>query len=620
MRQSPVDAAFASVRSSFFHVGIFSGILNLLMLTGSLYMLQVYDRVMTSRSVPTLIGLSLLALAAFTLQGVVDMVRTRILARMSARVDAEIAPLAAGTIIELARRGAAPDQSMRAVRDLDAIRGFMASNGPTAFIDMPFLPLFILACFLLHPWLGVLAVAGGVVIVIMTLMTEAWSSKPAQSMARTGFERQMMAETGRRNYEVIVAMGLQKTFTDRYIDAHTRHMRDLLSLSDTASGIGSVVKVFRFALQSAVLGLGAYLAIQDQMSAGAMIAASILTSRALAPIEVAIAHWKGFIAAREGYRRLKKNTALEYDPDRATALPAPTDTLTVQELVVVPPNTQRPVVTGASFRLNKGDALGLIGPSGSGKSSLAKALVGVWPPARGSVRLDGALLSQWEPSQLGASIGYLPQDVELFDGTISENIARFQKNFDSEAVIAAARAARAYDLITTLPEGFDTKLGEGGVALSAGQRQRVALARAFYGNPFLIVLDEPNSNLDNEGDEALAEAIREARARGAIVVIVTHRPAGLAAVNLAGAMQAGQMQDFGPRDEVLGRVLKRPGGAPPPAPPPGGPAPRAPVPQAPAPGGPSPFAAAQPPQSGAAPTAFASPFGALRTAPRKRNP
>ncbi len=610
MRQSPVDAAFASIRSSFVHVGVFSSILNLLMLTGSIYMLQVYDRVLTSRSVPTLIGLSILALAAFALQGLVDMVRTRILARMAARVDAAIAPLAAGTIVELSRRGLPPDQSMRATRDLDSIRSFMASTGPTAFIDMPFMPLFVLACFLLHPWLGILAIAGGAVIILLTLLTEAWSKDPSASMARSAFERQMLAETGRRNADVIVAMGLEKTFTSRYIDAHTRHVRDLISLSDTASGIGSAVKVFRFALQSAILGLGAYLAIHDQMSPGAMIAASILTSRALAPIEVAIANWKGFIAAREAYHRLKKNPALAGPELPETELPPPQNSLTVQELVVLPPNSQKPVVSGVSFRLNKGDALGLIGPSGSGKSSLAKALVGIWPSARGTVRLDGALLTQWDPALIGRSIGYLPQDVVLFDGTIAENIARLQQDASSEAIIAAAKAARAHDLIVSLPEGYETRIGEGGTSLSAGQRQRVALARAFFGDPFLIVLDEPNSNLDSDGDEALAEAIREARARGAIVIIVTHRPSGLASVGLAGAMQAGQMKAFGPRDEVLEQVLQRKPQTPPrPAAPTAFPAPHS--------AGSTAAAPTQP--AAAAPQPFASPFPALRTAPRTRN-
>jgi ATP-binding cassette subfamily C protein len=557
--ENPVSRALKATRADWLHVAVFSTAVNLLMLTGSIYMLQVYDRVLSSRSIATLVMLSLIVLAAFMLQGLMDAFRLKLLSRIGAKVDEELSPLTARAAVLLPIKGAKPAEAMQPMRDLDSLRGFLSSLGPTALIDMPFMPLFVLATFVLHPWLGWLAVVGGVLILCLTLWTERRSAAPTMALMRSGAERAQLAEGGRRNAEVIRALGMGGAFAARFQRAHSRHVADNLLLADAASGIGALARIFRFGLQSAVLGLGAYLVIKGEMGPGAMIAASILTSRALAPIELAVAHWKGFVAARQGYQRLKAVTPHLVAGDKDLALPKPSRALQVSDVVVAPPGSQRVIVQGVSFEMKAGQALGLIGPSGSGKSSLARALVGVWPALRGAVKLDGARLEQWEPEQLGGFLGYLPQDVELFDGSIAENIARFDASMTSESVLAAAKAAGAHDLIVSFPEGYDTAIGEGGAALSGGQRQRLALARALYGDPFMVVLDEPNASLDAEGDEALTRAIQAVKARGGICVVITHRPSGLAAVDLVGAMAGGKMQAFGPREDILQQMMRRGG-------------------------------------------------------------
>jgi len=554
----PVRRAFWTVRADWFHVGLFSAVVNVLMLTGSLYMLQVYDRVLASRSIPTLVALTLIAIAAFALQGALDAFRLKLLSRMGAKVDRELSPLAAQAVVLLPLKGARPADAQQPMRDLDALRGFLGSLGPTALIDMPFTPLFLVACFILHPWLGWLALAGCIIILVLTWITDRRSAGPTRAVMTSGIERARLAESGRRNAETIRGLGMSTAFNARQQQAHDGHVASALDLSDSASGIGAFAKVIRFVLQSAVLGLGAWLVVRGELGPGAMIAASILTSRALAPIELAVAHWKGFVAARQGLQRLRAIMPHLQTADKAIDLPKPFRSLHLTEATVAAPGSQRVIVQGVGFRLNAGQALGLIGPSGSGKSTLARALVGVWPLLRGSVRLDGARLDQWEPDRLGRSLGYLPQDVELFDGTVAENIARLDPDMTSESVVMAATAAGAHDMIVALPDGYDTAIGERGIALSGGQRQRIALARALYGDPFLVVLDEPNASLDNDGDEALTEAIRGVKARGGICVVVTHRPSGLAAVDLVGAMSGGQLQAFGPRDEVLQKVMRRP--------------------------------------------------------------
>jgi ATP-binding cassette subfamily C protein len=388
------------------------------------------------------------------------------------------------------------------------------------------------------------------------MLTEIRSRGPAEASSRIAAGRQVLAETARRNAEVIQALGLGGRMTARWHDQNEELLASQRRALGVTSGLGAASRVFRLVLQSALLGLGAYVVILGEATAGVMIAASIMTSRALAPIEGAIANWRGFILARQSCERLSRLIPMLSPDTRPLALPRPKSGIVVAELLVAPPGFTRPVLQNLSFSLKGGDGLGVIGPSASGKSTMARALCGVWKPLRGSIRLDGATLDQWDAESLGRDIGYLPQDIELFDGTVAENIARLDPNASSNAVLAAARAAGVHDMILGLPDGYSTRIGEGGAMLSGGQRQRIALARALYGDPFLVVLDEPNSNLDAEGDAALMAAIGGVRARGGIAVIIAHRPAALSAVNKLAVLASGQLQAFGPKDEVLAKVIQ----------------------------------------------------------------
>jgi len=563
-----VSAALRGTSRAWIHVAVFSTIVNLLMLTGSIYMMQVYDRVLASRSVATLIGVSIIALAAYALQGWLDHIRVQMLGRIGAAVDARLAPLTVRAAMSAPVSGANPTDALQPFRDLAALRTFLGSLGPTALIDIPFAPVFLFVCFMLHPWLGWLAIGGMAMIVGLTVLTERFSIAPGKRVSQSGSAQFAMLETGRRNAEAISALGMTGSFSQRFDLIHARHVEDYMQLSQATGGVNSFAKMFRFILQSAVLGLGALLVIRGEMSGGAMLAASVLTSRALAPVELAVAHLKAFVAARQGYARLKATLPEHESARRSLFLPAPSRAISVEDVTLNPPGSRRFIVMSVRFQLSAGQSLGLIGPSGSGKSSLARALVGIWQPARGAVRLDGALMTQWDGDSLGRSIGYLPQDVELFPGTIAENIARFDPEATSDGILAATKIAGAHDMIVALPDGYETVVGEGGAALSGGQRQRIALARALYGDPFLVVLDEPNSSLDADGDNALAAAIHAVKARGGIVIVITHRPSGLSAVDLVGVMNEGRLQAFGPRDEVLAATTRseaRPERAPRPA-------------------------------------------------------
>jgi ATP-binding cassette, subfamily C, bacterial PrsD len=560
----PVREALGATGGLWLHLGIFSALVNLLMLTGSLYMMQVYDRVLASRSIPTLVGVSLLALAAFALQGWLDHVRMRMLSRISAAVDLALAPLALRAVMA---PGAAADpaEAGQPLRDLQALCAFLASPGPTALLDMPFVPLFLLITFLLHPWLGLLGLAGMATVLLLALMAERRSALAGRAVTASANRQLALAETGRRSAELVRALGMSGAHAALFRKAHAEQVGDALQMSEAAGAVTAFAKCFRFVLQSAVLGLGAFLAIGGELSAGSMLAASILVARALAPVEGAVAHLKSLTAARHGHQRLSAALRLHVEPATPVALPRPCRMLQAQDLAATPPGARQPTIAGVTFELRAGEAMALIGPSGSGKSTLARALVGALRPVAGGVRLDGALLTQWEPDTLGRLIGYLPQECELFAGTIAANIARLDPAPDPEAVIKAARAAGAHDMIVGFPEGYAKLLGEGGSGLSGGQRQRIALARALYGEPFLVVLDEPNSGLDAEGDAALAEAIRAVRDRGGIVVLVTHRQAGLAAADLVGVMAAGRMRMFGPKDAVLARATQQTGESPQPS-------------------------------------------------------
>ncbi|NIK47194.1 ATP-binding cassette subfamily C protein [Variibacter gotjawalensis] len=546
--------ALRDCRGAFWSVAIFSGLVNLLMLAGPLYMLQVYDRVLASRSVPTLIALSVLLAVAYGFQAILDLIRTRIVTRSAAVLDKDLGTTVHNAVLRLATNSRSID-AQQPVRDLDQIRSFLTSAGPIAIVDLPWMPVFLAICFLLHPWIGFLSLFGALLLVATTLLTERSSREPAREVAKGAGQRAAAIEADRRNSETITAMGLGDAMAKRWNEANNAYLTAVRRSSDVVSSYGGLSKVLRLFLQSGILGLGAYLVIQQQLSPGSMIAASIMMARALAPIETAIANWRGFVAARDATHRLSQMLAhFGISPERME-LPPPKQSFEAEDVVVVAPETQVPIVGGVRFQTRAGDVVGVIGPSGSGKTSLIRVLVGIWPPARGAVRIDGAELKQWSPTLLGPHIGYLSQAVELFDGTVAQNIARMANDPDPDKVVKAARAAGAHDMILHLRNGYDTRIGDSGAILSAGQRQRVALARALYNDPFLIVLDEPNANLDSDGEEALLTAIEQAAKRGAIVLMIAHRRGALKVCNRVLVLRDGAQMAFGPRDEVLARLM-----------------------------------------------------------------
>ncbi|MFN8829511.1 MAG: type I secretion system permease/ATPase [Labrys sp. (in: a-proteobacteria)] len=559
-RPSEVAAAMRRRWRDYLGVGIFSAAVSLLMLTGSLYMLQVYDRVLVSHSVDTLIGLSLIALVAFVLQGFLDTLRARMLARIGADFSQELAPRVFDIAARLPLAAGAAAERVDPVRELDSVRLFLSGFGPTALFDIPFMPLFFVATFLLHPLLGMMVIGGGVVLIGLTLAADWRARGPSWALAQSNQQRNRVMDTTRRHIEAIEAMGMRAALRDRWLTQEGASRRDGVVVADASGGIGAFAKVFRLMLQSAILGTGAYLAMEQQLSPGGMIAASIMAARALAPVETALANWRGFLQARQGYAVLSR-LFQQFPPEgRRLRLPVPKAGLVLDDATVAAPGSATPIIQNASLSVMAGQALAVIGPSASGKSTLARALVGVWPVTRGTIRLDGAELQHWDRRDLGRHVGYLPQDVGLFDATVAEIIARFDSEATPETIVAAAKAAGAHDMILSLPDGYETRLGDGGTAVSGGQRQRLALARALYRDPFLVILDEPNSNLDSDGDVALNAAIQSVRARGGIVVMITHRPSALTHVDLVALMAQGRIQSFGARDEVL-RQLQRPAAA-----------------------------------------------------------
>jgi PrtD family type I secretion system ABC transporter len=528
-----------------------SGIINILALTGAFYMLQIYDRALASGSISTLVALSALAIGLYLFQGVFDILRSQILVRLGARLDERLAPLAHKVVIDMPRYGYSTAEATERGRDVDTLRGFLASPGLIALFDLPWMPIYLVFVWLLHPMLGLLTIGGAVVLGLLTLATELLTRRHAKEMMRSAVLRNAVIDSNARNSDIMHSMGITGRAIDRFERANRRHLETQTKTSDIAGTFSGLSKVLRMMLQSAILGLGAYLTIKGELSAGSIIASSIVTARALAPVDQAIAQWKGMVAARRSHARLKETLAVITDDDGLLSLPAPQESLTVEAITTVAPHTGAVLLSDVSFELKAGQALALIGPSGGGKTTLVRSLLGIWPTLRGAVRVDGADLKQWPASFFNEHVGYLPQDVALMDGTISENICRFADTPEPRSIIRAARQAGIHELIVRLPNGYQTELGPNGMSLSAGQRQRIALARALYGDPFLIVLDEPNSNLDSEGEEALMLAITKVRARGGIVVIVAHRPSALQPVDMVGVMQNGKLVAFGPKDEVI---------------------------------------------------------------------
>jgi ATP-binding cassette subfamily C protein len=555
--RSELAEALTACRGAFYGTALISGVSNILMLTGAMFMLEIYDRVLPSRSMPTLVGLLVLAAALFTALGILDAIRGRILVRIGGTLDETLSGRVYDTLMRLPLRVGGRSDGTQPLRDLDAVRSYLSGLGPVALFDLPWIPLYLAICFAFHPLIGFTALAGAIILIALTLLTEILMRAPAKTATEAAVVRNGLAEAGRRNAEALVAMGMAGRIAARWSQANRQYMRSQQEASDLGGGLGATSKVLRMMLQSGVLAVGAYLVIHQEASAGIIIAGSILSARALAPVDLAIANWKGFVTARQSWQQLNK--LLMSSPARLAPmqLQTPVQRLNVEAVSGSPPGVPKIVVQDITFELVAGQGLGIIGPSGSGKSSLVRLLVGVWHPVRGNVRLDGAALDQWSPDALGRHIGYLPQDVELLAGTVAENIARFEPNADNEAVIAAARAVGVHDLIVRLPAGYDTPIGEQGSALSAGQAQRIALARAVYRDPFLVVLDEPNSNLDSEGEEALTRAILGIRERNGIVIVVAHRPSAIAGVDRLLMLNQGRAQALGPKDEVLAKVLQR---------------------------------------------------------------
>ncbi|PCI03009.1 MAG: type I secretion system permease/ATPase [Hyphomicrobiales bacterium] len=554
--QRPAAAIVSPLKSVIFSIALISGIVNLLALTAPLFMLQIYDRVLSSGSISTLIGLAVLALGLYIFQALLDIVRARIFLRIGEDFDHQLSARTHAAIVLLPLETRMPGDGLQPLRDLDNVRGFLSGQGPIALFDLPWMPLYLGICFVFHFWIGMTALVGAIVLVALTVLTDALSREPTQQTITHGMTRNALMEAGRRNAEVVRSMGLGGRIAEKWQEANSLYLKSNRRTGDIANTLGGIAKALRIMLQSGILGVGAWLVIQQEVSAGVMIASSVMMGRALAPIDMAIGSWKGFLMARQSWARLKDVFSFLPEETKTTALPRPKDDFVVKGVTIVPPGETTPTVSNVSFAISAGSALGIIGPSGCGKSTLARALVGAWTPARGEVRIDGASFDQWDPEIIGSYIGYLPQGVELFDGTIAENICRFDRDPDPEVIIAAAKAAGAHELIVGFSKGYDTRMGESGSALSAGQRQRVGLARALYGDPFLIVLDEPNANLDAEGEAALVKAIACVRERGGIVIIIAHRPSALGVVDLLLAMEGGRAKAFGPRDEILSKVLK----------------------------------------------------------------
>ncbi|RWN67387.1 MAG: type I secretion system permease/ATPase [Mesorhizobium sp.] len=559
--RTTLAAVLASFRRALAGIALMSGVVNVLALTGSFFMLQVYDRVIPGRSVPTLVGLAVFAGTLFVFQGVLELIRSRLLVRIGMALDARLSGQVYAALMRLPLRTKLAGDGLQSLRDLDQVRSFMSSAGPTALFDLPWMPLYLAICFLFHFWIGMTALAGVVVLFSLTLLAEIRTREPARKANSQAAARNTLAEATRRNVEVLQAMGFGSRIAERWSGINADYLDTNATASDLAGTLGTISKILRMMLQSGILAIGAYLVIHQEATGGIMIASSIMMSRALAPIELAIAHWRGFVTARQAWTRLTQLLVLLPETAISVSLPAPRSALSVENISVTPPGERRMVVQDATFALERGVGLGIVGPSASGKSSLVRAIAGIWLPVRGTVRLDGATLDQWSPEELGNHVGYLPQDVQLFDGTIAENIARFEPKAPSDKILAAARVAGVHDLVIHLPEGYETRIGEAGSALSAGQRQRIALARALYGDPFLVILDEPNSNLDAEGEAALTEAIQSVRARGGVAIVVAHRPSALASLDQVLVMANARIVAFGPKNEILNKIT-RPAGVP----------------------------------------------------------
>lgn len=555
-----IDAALLRYRSLFWVIAIFSGVINLLTIAPAIYAMQVFDRVMNSRNETTLLVLTLLVLGLFMLSSLIEWVRGQVMIKVSAGIDLDLGERLFGVAFQksLKEQNANPAQVLS---DLTALRQFVTGSALIAILDLPWMPIFLIATWLLHPWLGMFTLLGAVIMFSLAIWNEHATRKGLTEANQISVTSAKYVNSTLQNSEVIQAMGMLDNLQQRWSTQQQRLIAAQASASDKGSMISAITRLIRTAWQSLAMGLAMLLILDDQISGGVMMAVGFLISKAMQPAEQAISSWKQLDGAKASYQRLC--TLLDEFPEQTErmALPAPTGAMRIERLMVTPPGSKQPVLNGVDLTLSKGEVLAVIGPSASGKSSLARAMVGVWPAAHGSVRLDGAEIGQWSREAIGPHLGYLPQDIELFAGSVAENIARFGE-IDAEQVITAATQAGIHQMILRFANGYDTQLGPSGMGLSGGQRQRIALARALYGQPALVVLDEPNSNLDDAGETALVTAIGELRAKGTTVILVTHRPSVLAVVDKLLVLQDGTQKLFGPRDQVLKALLPA---APPPA-------------------------------------------------------
>lgn len=543
-------------RSLFWLVALFSVFVNILMLTAPLYMLQIYDRVLGSRSEETLLALSVLVAFLFLVMGLLDYSRGRILARIGAKFQANLDQRVFSAVLQASSNGRGNENAATGMRDLESIQRLLSSPVLASIFDIPWTPLFIFGIFLFHPWLGYLAITGGVALLILAFLNQFISRDPIQTANSSKFKSDQMAGQMRTEAELVQSLGMRQSSFDRLSVARDESLSSTINASDISGGFSVLTKTFRMFLQSAMLGLGAYLVLQNEMTGGAMIAGSILMGRALAPIEQLIAQWALVQQARKGWKNLSMLLSETPAERERTSLPTPKAHLKVDQLTLLPPGQQQAALQMVSFEVKPGQALGVIGQSGSGKSSLARAIMGVWVPARGKIRLDGAALDQYDPDVLGSYIGYLPQRVQLFDGTIAENIARMAIQPDDKAVVLAAQKAAAHEMILEFPDGYDTVVTANGGRLSGGQLQRIGLARAMYGEPVILVLDEPNSNLDNDGSIALNTAIKQMKAAGKAVIIMAHRPSAIQECEMILMLEGGIVKAFGPKEEVLKSMVQ----------------------------------------------------------------
>ncbi|MGK4343698.1 type I secretion system permease/ATPase [Ectopseudomonas oleovorans] len=556
VKENSLKAALKACKGSFISVGVFSFFVNALMLVPSFYMLQVYGRVVTSGSISTLVMLTIIMAVLMMTMGSLEWARSRVMVRVSTKLDVMLSRQVYRASFKRALDSGGMDASAQPLNDLTGLRQFLTSNGLFAFFDAPWLPIYIGVMFLFHPWFGWLAIASAIILLLLAFANEKLTGKALAEANRQNIAASLYTTKNLRNAEVIESMGMLETLMARWAQRQKKVLLLQSQASDSGGTVSSISKTFRTFVQSLVLGLGAYLAVKHELNPGLMIAGSILLGRALAPIDMIIGSWKGFTSARTQYTRLNEILDKQLAEPERMSLPSPKGEVRVENLIISAPGSKAPIIRNVSFAAAAGSIVGVIGPSASGKSTLARALLGVWAPQHGVVRLDGADVNAWDKRELGPHVGYLPQDIELFEGTVGDNIARFG-DIDAAKVVEAARIAGVHEMILQLPDGYDTVIGGDGVNLSGGQRQRIGLARALYGDPRLIVLDEPNSNLDEVGERALAAALRVLKARGATVFVITHRTSILDQLDRLLVLRDGAIALYGPRELVIAELNKQ---------------------------------------------------------------